>query len=147
MEASCPRVNLLPIRLVRLRVCEESHPHCWERATPWRSWTVSSIKTRHGVARSQQRSKRNRDQGVEAAAVADHDAFGEAERARGIRLDLVAVAAGGEHVHVALAHDAHDQERRLDLGRAVVLAEHDRQADDVAIALALVDVDLAQGGN
>src|SRR5262245_40585150 len=48
--------------------------HCWERATPWRSWAVWPTKTRHGVARSQQRLKQRKilplfplaDFGVEA---------------------------------------------------------------------------------
>src|SRR5476651_1862016 len=69
-------------------------------------------------------SERNRHERVEAGSVADHDALGEARRARGIRRHPVAIAAGGEDLHLAVAHDAHDQERRLDLGDAVRLAEH-----------------------
>src|SRR5476651_740728 len=89
-------------------------------------------------------SERNRDQRIEARAVADHDALGEACCAGGVRRHLVSIAAGGEDLHLAVAHDAHDQERRLDLGDAVRLAQHHGQSDDVAIALALVDVGGAQ---
>src|SRR5476651_1716581 len=92
-------------------------------------------------------SEGNRDQRIEARAVANHDALGEARRAGGICRHLVAIAAGGEDLHLAVAHDAHDQERRLDLGHAIRLAEYDRQADDVAIALALVDIGDAQCGD
>src|SRR6266540_4177244 len=81
-------------------------------------------------------SERNRNQRVEAAAVADHDALAKAQGARGVGLDLVAVAASGEDIHVALAHDAHDQERRLDLGRALLLAENEGQDEDVEVKLA-----------
>src|SRR5260370_29360332 len=86
------------------------------------------------------------DQRVEAPAVAPHDALGEAQRPARIGFHLVAVAAGGEHIHGALAHDAHDQERRLDVGRAVGLTQHHGKPDDVAVALPLVDVYLSQRG-
>src|SRR5476649_1652564 len=90
------------------------------------------------------RSEGERHERIEAAAIAHGDAFDESQLARGIGLDPVAVTAGREDIHRAVAHDAHDQERRLGLGDAVLLAQHHRQADDMTIALALVDVGLAQ---
>src|SRR5471032_1584438 len=61
------------------------------------------------------RSEGQRDQSIEAAAVAHGDALDEAQLARGIGLDLVAVTTGREDIHRAVAHDAYDQERRLGL--------------------------------
>src|ERR1700682_6045149 len=83
--------------------------------------------------------QREGEEGVDAAAVADHDALAKAERARALD-DDVEIAAGGEEIHAAVAHDAHDEERRLDPHRALRLAEQRGQPDQVAIGLALVDI-------
>src|ERR1700682_880359 len=119
-----------------------SNPQPW--ATDANSTGTPMVSATASVTAMRIVSERDGDQRVEATAVAHHNALGKAHRTRFVRLHLVAVAAGGEHVHRALAHDAHDQERRLDLGGAVRLVQHHGQADDVAVALAFVDVDLAQ---
>mgnify|MGYP003345391363 CR=1 FL=1 len=71
--------------------------------------------------------------------------LGEAQRARSVGADLVAVAPGREHVHFTVAHDAHDQERRLDIRGAVVPAKYDRQADGTMVPLPKPSVDTGAG--
>src|SRR5580704_6145189 len=79
------------------------------------------------------------EQRVEMTAVADDDPFREA-RIVSLLADPVDIDAGREQVCASVAHDAHDQKRRL--GRNAVgpgLAEH-RQTNNMAVALALVNV-------
>src|SRR5260370_2427948 len=87
--------------------------------------------------------QRDRQQRVEAAAVADDDALAEGQRGAVDDQD-VDIAAGGEEVHRAVAHDADDEERGLGAHAAVGLAEDRGQADQVTVRLALVDARLAE---
>src|SRR5438309_6886566 len=83
------------------------------------------------------RLQRNRQQRVEAAAVADDDALAKAQGAAVVD-QKVEIAAGGEEIHRAVAHDADHEERRLGAYGAVDLTEDRRQADEVTIGLTLV---------
>src|SRR5205823_7396937 len=89
------------------------------------------------------RLQRNRQQRVEAAAVADDDALAKAQGAAVVD-QKVEIAAGGEEIHRAVAHDADHEERRLGAHGALDFTEDRRQADEVTIGLTLVDVRPAQ---
>src|SRR5947199_142546 len=69
----------------------------------------------------------DRQQGVEVAAVADDDAFGQ-HQPPGLVPQPVAIDAGCEQVGAAIAHDAGDQERRLRRDPVGVGRADDRQA-------------------
>ena len=59
----------------------------------------------------------------------------------------VEIEAGRENVALAVVHDAHHHERRLALGLVAAVLHDVRQAEDVAVALLLVDVGLAERGD
>src|SRR5688500_6169363 len=82
-------------------------------------------------------SERNREQGVDPAAVTDDHALAEAEGARLLDED-VHVAAGGEEAHGAVAHDAYDDKGRLRPCGAVPLAEYRGARDHVSVRRGLV---------
>src|SRR6185503_18043862 len=115
-------------------------------------WATNSRSVRWAMMRTgnstlypkrAQGSKRDRQQRVDLVAVEHDDALDEAAWL-GRDVHAVAIDAGGEQHGVAVVHGAHDQEMRAcrrDAGRVVL--DPDR-ADDVAIALRLVDVGIAQ---
>src|SRR5258708_33909192 len=82
--------------------------------------------------------QRDRQQRVEAAAVADDDALAEAQRAALVDQD-VEIAAGGEEAHRAVAHAAGHEERGPGAHAAVGAAEDGGQAAPVPVRLAPVD--------
>src|SRR5690242_15392087 len=91
------------------------------------------------VCRPSERSEWDGEQRVEPAAVADDDAFAQPERAPLVH-EGVEIAAGGEEIHRPIAHDAHNEKRRFGACHLALGADDRRQADEVSIALALVDV-------
>ena len=90
-------------------------------------------------------SQRQCQQGVDLPAIEHHDALGKPQRtvAR-IRDDHIAIAAGGEHHSLAAVHYAHDDEARAGSRSSVLCWLQQRQANDMSIALSLVDIGLAE---
>src|SRR5581483_3079513 len=89
-------------------------------------------------------SKRKRDESIEARAVADDDTLDEPQRAVRILADGVDILACREEVHASVAHDARHQKRTFGPHHMTLFGDDRRTADDVAVALTLVDVGLAQ---
>src|SRR6516162_6916659 len=108
-------------------------------AQAWHSPALSRPDRRPGL-------KRDGQQGVEAAAVADDDTLHEAQAA-GFVADPIEVDSGREQIGSPVAHDARDQKGRL-RSQAIVsgLADY-RQPDDMAVAVPLVDVRAPQCGD
>src|SRR5947208_16820528 len=92
------------------------------------------------------RLQRNGEEGVEAAAVADHDALAQVQRARVVH-QRVEIAARREEIHRPVAHDADDEERRLRTRELAFRSDERRQADEVAVRLALGGGGLTQRGH
>src|SRR5919198_1103279 len=80
-------------------------------------------------------------------AVADHDPFREPQATAALLADPVDIDAARKQIRASIAHDAHNEKRRL--GRDAVYAgcSKHRQTDDMAVALALVNVGSAQRRN
>src|SRR5580704_18551821 len=92
---------------------------------------------------NKRRSQRDRQERVDLPAVEDHDLFGE-PRLAAVEHDLVLITAGGKKQRLAAVHDAGDHEIRLRPELAAALYLDQRWAEDMAVALRLVDVGLAQ---
>src|SRR4029079_50440 len=112
----------------------------WGRSPSPRS--AARFRAASPAFRRRASSERDREQRIEARTVAHHDAFGEFQ-AFAFLDNLVEIASGGKEVHLSVPHDAHHEEWRF--GRLALA--HRGQADDVAVALALVDIGLAEPGH
>src|SRR3974377_53305 len=86
--------------------------------------------------------QRNGQQSIDARTVADHDAFGKTEPVA-LLVHTIEVNAGREQVDPPVAHRGGDNERRL--GGDRLAGTQQWHPHDMAIALPLVDVGLAQG--
>src|SRR5687768_7993382 len=87
-------------------------------------------------------SKRNHEQRVETARVRDYRAALE-PRGFAVAHDLVDIAAGAEHAHLAVMHGPHHDIARLGAVDAVRGVEYLGRTDDVAIDMRLVHVHFA----
>ena len=92
------------------------------------------------------RLKRDGEQSVDQAAIEDHDLFRKLRPAipAGAKHDAVAITSGREQGGFAGMHDARDHEACLRLHLSAILLPNERGADQVPIALRLVDVCVAQ---
>jgi len=79
-------------------------------------------------------------------AVADHQTLGEAQAASFIA-NPVEINAGHKQIRASVAHDARDQERRFSRDVIRSICSDQREANNVAVTLTLVDICSSQRGN
>ena len=79
-------------------------------------------------------------------AVADHKTLGEAQAA-GFIVNLVEINAGDEQIGASVTHDARDEKRRFSRYAIRRVCSDHRKADDMAIALSLINICGSQGGD